>query len=61
MMVAIHTAVNNLAHVLFLMAFGIARVGDNDCGFGVGYLAGEGVVKGEMELLQVKNRGNASI
>jgi hypothetical protein len=59
--VAVHAAVDNLAHVPFLMAFRIARVGDNDWGFGVGYLAGEGVVRGKMELLWMKNRGDTSI
>jgi hypothetical protein len=37
-------AVNNLAYVLFLMAFGIARISNNNWGFRVGYLAREGVI-----------------
>jgi hypothetical protein len=42
--VVIHAAVNNLAYVPFLVAFGIARISNNDWGFRVGYLAREGVV-----------------
>jgi hypothetical protein len=42
--VVIHVAVNNLAYVLFLMAFRIARISNNNWGCRVGYLAREGVV-----------------
>jgi hypothetical protein len=46
--VSMDAAVNSFTHVPFLLAFRITGIGDNDSGFGVGYLAGEGIVWGEM-------------